>query len=128
MLSKGRGTGSRDSATATAEMTTVSTPIGTLTQKIEDQGNTPRSNPPSTLPPATARPLTAAQSPIGAALASGGYASEISERVRDDITAPPIPWTTRKPISIPPETERAQPAEASVNTTTPAMKTRLRPK
>ena len=76
MRSNGRGTGSRDSATATAEMTTVNhDPIGTFTQKIDDQGNTLRSTPPSTLPPATARPLTAAQRPIGAALASGGQAS-----------------------------------------------------
>ena len=126
-LSKGRGTGSRDSATATSEMTTASTPIGTLTQKIDDQGNTLSSRPPTTLPAATARPLTAAQIPIGRARASGGYASEISDRVSDDMTAPPIPCTTRKPISIPPDVERAQPADASVKTMTPATNTRLRP-
>jgi hypothetical protein len=44
------------------------------------------------------------------------------------MTAPPIPWTTRKPISIPPETERAQPTEASAKSVTPLMKMRLRPK
>lgn len=44
------------------------------------------------------------------------------------MTAPPMPWMTRKPISIPPETESAQPAEASVNTATPLTNTRLRPK
>jgi hypothetical protein len=70
--SKERGTGSRDSVTATRQMTTVITPIGTLTQKIDDQGNTLSSKPPSTLPPATARPLTAAHSRIGPVLASGG--------------------------------------------------------
>jgi hypothetical protein len=52
----------------------------------------------------------------------------IRDRVRDDMTAPPIPWITRKPISIPPETERAQPTEASMKRATPLMKTRLRPK
>ena len=44
------------------------------------------------------------------------------------MTAPPIPWITRNPISTPPETERAQPTEASVNRAIPLMKTRLRPK
>jgi len=71
-MSKERGTGSRDSLTAARQMTTVTTPIGTLTQKIDDQGNTLSSKPPSTLPPATARPLIAAHSPIGPVLASGG--------------------------------------------------------
>ena len=71
-MSKGRGTGSRDSATATCEMTKVTTAIGTLTQKIDDHGNTLSSKPPTTLPPATARPLTAAHSPIGPALDCGG--------------------------------------------------------
>src|SRR5262249_32005562 len=71
-VSKGRGTGSRDSATTTREITRVTMPIGTLTQKIDDHGNTLSSRPPTTLPPATARPLTAAQSPIGPVLASGG--------------------------------------------------------
>ena len=71
-MSKGRGTGSRDSATANQEMTRVTTAIGMLTQKIDDHGNTLSSKPPTTLPPATARPLTAAHSPIGPVLASGG--------------------------------------------------------
>jgi hypothetical protein len=71
-VSKGRGTGSLDSATATCEMTKVTIPIGTLTQKIDDHGNTLSSRPPATLPPATARPLTAAQSPMGPVLAFGG--------------------------------------------------------
>ena len=44
------------------------------------------------------------------------------------MTAPPMPWTTRKAISMPPDTERAQPTEASVKTATPAAKMRLRPK
>src|ERR1700728_2455375 len=70
-VSRERGTGSRDSATANQEMARVSTAIGTLTQKIDDQGNTLSSRPPITLPPATARPLTAAHSPIGPALAAG---------------------------------------------------------
>jgi hypothetical protein len=71
-VSKGRGTGSRDSATANQETARTDTAIGTLTQKIEDHGNTLSSKPPTTLPPATARPLTAAHSPIGPVLASGG--------------------------------------------------------
>jgi hypothetical protein len=71
-VSKGRGTGSRDSATANQEMARAATAIGTLTQKIDDHGNTLSNKPPTTLPPATARPLTAAQSPIGPVLASGG--------------------------------------------------------
>ena len=37
-VSKGRGTGSLDSATATCVMTAVTLPIGTLTQKIDDTG------------------------------------------------------------------------------------------
>ena len=45
-----------------------------------------------------------------------------------DITAPPIPWITRKPTSMAPETDSAQPTEASVNTVTPLTKMRLRPK
>src|SRR5437879_5827002 len=73
-LSSGRGTGSRDSATATSEITTASAPIGTLTQKIDDQGNTLSSRPPTTLPDATARPLTAAQIPMGRTRSCGGYA------------------------------------------------------
>ena len=50
----------------------ASAPIGTLTQKIDDQEKTESSSPPTTLPPATARPLTAAHNPIGPLLASGG--------------------------------------------------------
>src|SRR3984957_8475176 len=73
-VSKGRGTGSLDSATANQETARVTTAIGTLTQKIDDHENTLSSKPPTTLPPATARPLTAAQSPIGPVLASGGSA------------------------------------------------------
>src|ERR1700722_6508154 len=71
-VSKGRGTGSRDSAPANREMARVTPAIGTLTQKIDDHGNTLSSRPPTTLPPATAKPLTAAHSPIGPVLASGG--------------------------------------------------------
>src|ERR1700722_18225238 len=71
-VSKGRGTGSRDSATANHEMARVTTAIGTLTQKIDDHGTPLSSKPPTTLPPATAKPLTAAQRPIGPVLASGG--------------------------------------------------------
>src|SRR5262249_46684848 len=71
-VSKGRGSGPRDSATANWQMTRADIPIGTLTQKIDDHVNTLSSKPPTTLPPATARPLTAAQSPIGPVLASGG--------------------------------------------------------
>jgi hypothetical protein len=57
-----------------------------------------------------------------------GGASEISDRVNDDMTAPPIPWIIRKPISIVPGTDRAQSAEASVKRVTPLTKMRLRPK
>src|ERR1700722_19852009 len=71
-VSNGRGTGSRDSTTANEVMARVTTAIGTLTQKTDDQGNTLSSKPPTTLPPATAKPLTAAQSPTGPALVSGG--------------------------------------------------------
>ena len=44
------------------------------------------------------------------------------------MTAPPIPWITRKPTSMAPETDSAQPTEASVNKVTPVTKMRLRPK
>ncbi len=44
------------------------------------------------------------------------------------MTAPPTPWATRKAISIPPDTDSAQPTEASVKIVTPTVKTRLRPK
>src|SRR6202012_431389 len=50
-VSKGRGTGSRDSATANQEMASATTAIGTLTQKIDDPGNTLSRNTPTTPPP-----------------------------------------------------------------------------
>src|SRR5215472_2182287 len=126
--SSGRGALSRDSMTPTTEMVMASVPIGTLTQKIDDQEKTASSSPPMTLPPATASPLTAAHKPIGPLLASGGYASEIKARVSDDMTAPPIPWITRNEISIAPDVESAHPTEASMKTANPATKMRLRPK
>jgi hypothetical protein len=41
--------------------------------------------------------------------------------------APPIPWTARKAISQSIEGAKPQAIEASVNVTSPNMKTRFRP-
>ena len=102
-------------------------PIGTLTQKIQCHDSVSVSTPPATGPSATPAPEIADQMPSAAPRRSAGKAAVIIVSVSGMITAPPMPSTARAAISVPAFGASAPAAEDSVNSATPAVKTRRRP-
>ena len=98
-----------------------------MTQKIQCHDRAPVSTPPATGPSATPKPEIAAQMPSAAPRRSGGNAAVIIVSVSGMIAAPPMPSSARAAISVPAFGASAPAAEATVNSSTPAVNTRRRP-
>ena len=104
-------------------------PTGTFTQKTERQLPASTSAPPSTGPIARLTPITPAQMPIACARSR---ASVKVLRMIDIATGlsiePPTACTMRKTINSCTVGARLHSSEPSVNSTSPSLKTRARPK
>src|SRR5438132_276613 len=84
--------------------------------------------PPTSGPIASATPETAAQIPNARPRSTPEKASAMIEIVAGSISAAPAPCAPRAAISSPPLVESAHQSEASVKTTRPKAKMRLRPR
>ena len=119
--------GSRDSRTAQAVTPKAMMPTGTFTQNTADHEYCSTRNPPSSGPTARPSPEMPAQMPIAVGSCLRGNAATRIESDSGFRSAPPKPWTIRAPISWLSVWASAQAADASVNTTSPTRKIRLRP-
>ena len=100
---------------------------GRLTQNTLAQPEKVSRIPPTAGPTPKPVPPTAAQVPMAPARVSGGNVSVMMESVSASIAAPPAPWSTRKATRTISVGDRAQAAEPTAKTTTPARKIRRRP-
>ncbi len=108
---------------------TTAAPTGTLTKKIHSQPSHFVSTPPIRTPTAAPLPPIAPQTP--SALLRSEPSSNVVVMIDSadgERIAAPSPCTARAAISCPSEFERPQASEASVNSATPNMKTRRRPR
>ena len=121
------GVGSRDSGTRRRASTTMITPSGRLTRKIQRQPANSVSAPPASGPSAAMPPIVAPQTPKAIGRAGPRKVALTSESEVGSTAAPPTPWTTRARISRSPVGATAASRLAPTKTTIPAMKTRLRP-
>ena len=113
-----RGSGSaRVSASA-------ATPIGILTAKSQGQFATARIAAPMEGPAAPPSATVTATAPMIVPSSRCGKVKRISATVSDMMAPPPSPCRNRAPASQGKDGDRAQSPEASVNTTTPSVKTR----
>ena len=117
--SSARAPGSRDSRTPTVASARPATPIGTFTQKTDDQAKACSRMPPRMGPIPNPRPATAAQVPIALVRRSGGNASTRIERVSAAMSAPPTPWSARATMSSGSVRASAHSAEQAVKTARP---------
>ncbi|GHG38044.1 hypothetical protein GCM10018980_10410 [Streptomyces capoamus] len=117
-----------DSARRSRASGSAARPSGTFSQKIQCQETCSVRLPPMSGPEATASPLTAPQMPYTVPRLAAGTAAVSRVSVSGIITAAPTPWTARAAIREPMPGARAAAAEAAVNTASPAMKRRRRPK
>jgi hypothetical protein len=111
-----------------AARTTVSTPTGTLTKKIQRQPSQVTTIPPMVGPAMVARPATPPQMPMAAPRRVAGKAAMMTAIVCGSSSAEPRPWTARAAISSVAVWARPQVAEATVKTATPAMNRFRRPR
>src|SRR5699024_1347509 len=91
----------------------TSTPIGTLTRKIQGQEQELVSQPPSSGPRAAAPDITAPHTPKAAARSGPRKVASTVERVEGRISAPPMPWSRRAAIRAPAPPASAASTEAS---------------
>ena len=96
-------------------------PIGRLMTKIARQEIEPISQPPSSGPKAVATPPSPDQAPIARARSAGRKLASMSARLPGVSSAPPIPCSSRAPISSSAVGATAQSSEATVKRPTPAM-------
>ena len=106
----------------------MSSPIGTLIQKIHCQESPSTTAPPTSGPIATARPLMPPHAPSATPRRSAGTAFERMVRVNGITIAAPMPWTARAAISRFMLGASAAAAEATVKSASPITNIRLRPK
>ena len=106
----------------------AASPTGTLIQKIQCQEIPPTIAPPTTGPTATAEPVTAPQIPIALPRWPAGEAADTSARLSGVISAAPAPWIARAAISAPEDGARAHAADAEVNSASPTVNIRRRPR
>ncbi len=83
--------------------------------------------PPSSGPIASAMAETPAQTPIAVPRSLAANVAVMIESVAGIISAAPMPWTARAPISSVALPESPQSSEETVKTTRPMMKIRRRP-
>ena len=120
--------GAGDSFSRRAASGTSTSPIGTLSQKIQCQEMPSTTAPPITGPRATPSPLMPDQAPIARPRFSLGNASLSSVSVSGVTIAAPAPWKARAPTSVAVLGATAAAADASVKSARPAMNIRRRPK
>ena len=106
---------------------TQKAPIGRLTKKIQRQPAYSVRRPPTSGPIATASPIVAPQIPNAVPRSRPWNSCERIASETENIAAPPTPWRPRARLRKRGVVAEPQRAEARVKTTTPAMKTRLRP-
>ena len=116
-----------DSGTTKIAARTASTPIGTLTKKIQFQEMCSVMIPPSSGPIASAIAETPAQMPIAIPRSRAAKVAVMIESVAGIISAAPTPCTARAPISSGALDERPQASDESVKTTRPIVKISRRP-
>jgi len=104
-----------------------STPIGTLTKKIQFQLACSVRRPPISGPSASASADVPAQIPMAVPRCRGGKVTAMIESVAGFISAAPTPCATRAAISASPLEASPQASEARVNTAMPTTKMRRRP-
>lgn len=118
----------RDSGTSRAQPTTASTTIGTLTRNTAPHRKCSISSPPRSGPTDTPTLFAAVHRPIATDRSrSSGNTALMRAGVLAMIIAPPTPSADRAAINCPGVTDSAAPADASPNTTNPAISIRLRP-
>ncbi len=108
---------------------TMSRPMGTLTNSTHRQFSHSTSMPPASRPIAPPPAETAAKTPK-ARLRSGPSRKVVLIRARDvgEAMAPPTPWRARAPRSWPEFWANPPSREASTKSSTPKTKTRRRPR
>src|SRR5258705_4785518 len=119
---------SRDSLITSWETAMPSTPIGTLTKKIQFQPTLSTIRPPASGPIASASAETPAQMPIAWPRCFGGNVAVMIESVAGFISAAPMPCTARAPIRKPALGAKPHASDDSEKTTRPTMKILRRPK
>ena len=107
---------------------TSTSPIGTLSQKIQCQEMPLTIAPPTSGPRATARPLMAPQMPSATPRRAAGTAAESTVSVNGSTIAPPTPCSARATSSATIDGASAAPADAAVKIATPIASSRRRPK
>lgn len=119
--------GSRDSSTFDAVSASATTPIGTLTRKIQRQLSPSVSAPPTIGPIDTAAPVTAPQTPNATPRSRPRYALPSNASEAANIIAPPIPCTPRERLSISGDCATPHRSEAAEKITRPIANIRRRP-
>ena len=119
--------GSFDSCSFAEPRMTAPTPIGMLTRKIQRHDSQEVSMPPASGPTATAAPIVAPQMPNAVPRSRPWNSCDRRASAVANISAPPRPWTPRAMIRNRGSFEAPQAAEATVKSTTPIRKSRLRP-
>lgn len=123
-----RPLGARDSGTKRRVSSRAARPIGRLTQKIARQLTDCTSRPPTSGPSAMDMPTTAPQTPMARARSRASVKVLVMIDMATGLSIePPIAWTMRKTTSRDRLGASEHSTEPMVNTTRPAMKTRLRP-
>ena len=108
-------------------MKMATTPMGTLTKKIQRQPMPLVMAPPTSGPTATAPPVTAPKMPKAVPRSRPWKAEAIRASEVANMMAPPTPWTPRHRLSMSELVETPQSSEASENTPRPTAKTSAPP-
>ena len=123
-----RDAGPYDSCRRLSASGASTSPIGTLSQKIQCHEMPETTAPPTSGPIATARPLMPPHAPSARPRRSGGTAAERIVSVSGITIAPPSPCTARAASSAAIDGASAAAAEASVKMPSPIANMRRRPK
>ena len=103
-------------------------PIGTLIQKIHCQESPSTTAPPTRGPTATASPPSAPQMPRATLRRAAGTPAERRVKESGTMSAPPAPWRARAATRTSMLGARAAAADEAVNSASPTMNIRRRPK
>ena len=106
----------------------VAMPIGRFTKKIQCQSSVCVSTPPASRPIDAPPEATKLYTPIAFAWSRAfGNIVTIIPRMTADVSAPPMPWRKRAPMSSSRLSAIPQSSDATVNITRPTRNTRRRP-
>jgi hypothetical protein len=126
-MSSCRVSSETDSRTVLVATKNAMMPIGTFRKNTDPHPRCSTIRPPTVGPRASARPDMPAHRPIALARSWGGNVTVMMESVPGMSSAPPTPWSARKPISHEVEGESAHPNDASVNRARPPKNIFFRP-